>query len=217
MSGAADSSTVWTPLGRGTLALLLGSMRVREEGTGALRRVLDAGLPAVVVFWHGSMLAPWWMLRRRDAACLVSRSRDGQILADILAGWGYEPLRGSSSRGGADAMEEMRRALRGGRLLCVTPDGPRGPRHAMKMGAVRVAQTEGVPLFCVAAAYRRCRRLRSWDAFEVPWPFTRVALVADEARAIDPSLAGADLDAERGRVQDALGALHDRAARLAEE
>jgi lysophospholipid acyltransferase (LPLAT)-like uncharacterized protein len=149
--------------------------------------LIESGQPFVIVFWHGSMTYPWWRMRYRNAAALVSQSKDGQLLADLLGSWGYHVLRGSSSRGSKEAMAAMRQAVGDGHVLCVTPDGPRGPYHEMKMGAIRVAQTMKVPLLMVSVGYRRYYRLRSWDRFEIPRPFTRARVLFSDPIIIDPA------------------------------
>ena len=95
----------------------------------------------------------------------------------------------------------MRSAVRDGHVLCVTPDGPRGPYHEMKMGAIRVAQTMHVPLVMVSVGYRRFRRLRSWDRFEVPFPFTRARVMYSDPMIIDPELQGEGLDEKRHELE----------------
>ena len=173
------------------------SITFTTENEGPMQALLDEGQPFVLVFWHGSMTYPWWRLRFHRAAALVSQSKDGQLLANLLKSWGYHVLRGSSSRGSKEAMTAMRDAVRDGFVLCVTPDGPRGPYHEMKMGAVRVAQTMAVPLVMVSVGYRRFRHLRSWDRFEVPFPFTRARVIYSDPIVIDPELQGEALDEKR--------------------
>lgn len=199
------------PLFRVLLETLLRSLRVTVQGGGYLEELRAARAPFVLVFWHGSMLLPWWMMRRSGASALVSLSRDGEFLARLLASWGFRVLRGSSSRGGREAMDAMRGELRDGRVLCVTPDGPRGPRLEMKMGAVRAAQTMRVPLLCVAVGYHRSRTLRSWDRFDVPFPFTRARVEFLPQITIDPALEGEALEMRRLEIEKALLALHRRA------
>ncbi|MBL0176919.1 MAG: lysophospholipid acyltransferase family protein [Ignavibacteria bacterium] len=190
---------------------LLRTLRIDTSRQGALDALLAAGKPFVLIFWHGSMLLPWWVLRRQGAAALVSQSADGELLARLLQGWGYTVVRGSSSRGSKEAMASMRELVRGGHVLCVTPDGPRGPQHELKMGAVRVAQTMGVPLLGVAVGYRSSRQLRSWDRFLIPSPFTRSRLLATEPLVIDPALDGEALEARRQEIEKLLVALHREA------
>lgn len=172
--------------------------------------MLAVGKSFVFVFWHGSMLYPWWRMRGIGAAALVSRSRDGQLLSEVLTKWGYQVLRGSSSRGSKEAMADMRAALADGRVLCVTPDGPRGPVHEMKMGAVRAAQTMGVPLVCVAVGYRHARLLRSWDHFAVPLPWTSATVEYSRPIVIDPLHEGEALENTRADIEKLLLAMHRR-------
>jgi lysophospholipid acyltransferase (LPLAT)-like uncharacterized protein len=170
------------------------SLRCDVINDGGLNKLMSGREPFVLVFWHGSMMWPWWKMRSGNAAALVSRSKDGQMLADLLTGWKYNVVRGSSHRGGGDAMSGMRALVRAGHVLCVTPDGPRGPRHEMKMGAVRVAQTTGVPLVLCSVSYTRKKCLASWDAFEIPFPFTRARIEFSDVMMIDPELEGEGLD-----------------------
>jgi lysophospholipid acyltransferase (LPLAT)-like uncharacterized protein len=182
---------------RTLIALVNRSIAFSVENEGPVARMLEQRLPFVLVFWHGSMTFPWWRMRRRHFAALVSQSKDGQLLADLLARWGYTVLRGSSSRGSKEAMAAMRGAVSAGHALCLTPDGPRGPYHEMKMGAVRLAQTMRVPLIIVSVGYQRYRRLRSWDRFEIPMPFTRARVLYSDPISIDPELEGEALDEKR--------------------
>ncbi len=198
----------WHPVFRFLLQLLLRTLRIEKTGDLHLEGLFNKGQPFVLVFWHGSMLVPWWLLRNRGAAALVSMSRDGEILARVLSAWGYDVLRGSSSRGGKEAMAAMRGVLNAGSLLCVTPDGPRGPACEMKMGAVRAAQTTGAPLLCMAATASRHWNLRSWDNFEIPLPFSRVRVEFLAPERIDPGMQGETLEERRLGIEKALLALH---------
>jgi hypothetical protein len=140
--------------------------------------------PAVVAFWHDEMLPMWALFARRQGntplSALTSLSKDGDILAQLLSDWGYEVVRGSSSRGGKEALEQMV-ALAAHNVLLITPDGPRGPRHAMKAGAVIAAQRADVPLYLCRMAARGHRFARSWDKFLLPYPFARVRIVITKA------------------------------------
>lgn len=195
---------------------LMRTLRIDTSRQSALDALIAGGKPFVVVFWHGSMLLPWWTLRRRNAAALVSQSSDGELLARLLLAWGYTVVRGSSSRGSKEAMASMRSLVAEGHALCVTPDGPRGPRLEMKMGAVRVAQTMGVPLIGVAARYGSWRTLGSWDRFMIPWPLTRACLMTTAPMHIDPALEGEALEDRRLDIEKQLIALHREATLLAQ-
>jgi lysophospholipid acyltransferase (LPLAT)-like uncharacterized protein len=114
--------------------------------------------------------------RQSDApglAALVSASKDGALLSAIFRRFGVQPVRGSSSRRGAQALMEMTTWAQRGYDLAITPDGPRGPRYVMAEGVIALAQVTGVPL--VTAGYDLSRKitLKSWDHLQIPLPFTR--------------------------------------------
>jgi lysophospholipid acyltransferase (LPLAT)-like uncharacterized protein len=202
----------WIPPLRMLIGWYLATLRVDERNTGGLRELIDSKRPFVFAFWHGSMAFGWWRMRRARPASLVSQSKDGQILSALLRGWDYHLVRGSSSKGSAEAMEAMRQAVRDGHVLCITPDGPRGPRLQLKMGAVRVAQTTGVPLLLCAVGFRSKRALQSWDAFEIPYPFTRVLVEYSDPLTIDPDATGGDLERIRSDIERRFVGMHERVA-----
>lgn len=130
--------------------------------------------PCVVAFWHGETLAMVALHAGVVPLCgLTSRSADGERVAGVLRRLGFAVVRGSSSRGGAEALLACRGALRAGTWPCFAVDGPRGPAGTVAPGSEALARGEGVPV-----VYGRVRaagwRARSWDRFLVPWPFARV-------------------------------------------
>jgi len=197
--------------------LLCKSLRVRVVNSGVLSSLESKGGKYVLAFWHGSMLYIWYHHRKHGLAALVSKSEDGEILSRTLRHWGYKVIRGSSSAGGHEAMDLMADALRAGHALAITPDGPRGPYHVMKMGAVRLAQKTGVPLILCASKFRKRILLRSWDRFEIPVPFSDGVLIYGEPVMIQPSLSGEALDAELRRIEKMLCALDAEAQQLVDD
>lgn len=115
--------------------------------------------------------------KRADApglAGLVSASRDGALLSAIFQRFGVQPVRGSSSRRGAQALVELNSWAERGYDLAITPDGPRGPRYVLADGAITLAQITGLPL--VPASYHLNWKIavkKSWDQFQIPLPFAR--------------------------------------------
>jgi lysophospholipid acyltransferase (LPLAT)-like uncharacterized protein len=156
------------------LALTWRVQRLGEQGT----RTADGGKAWVAALWHGRMicLMPLRQHRRRGMCVLVSPSDDGGLATKALHSFGYVPIRGSLSRGGARAFREMAQALRDGMQLVVTPDGPRGPRHSMNVGVAWLARDTGAPILPVGVACDRAWRLRSWDHFTIPKPFARLVV-----------------------------------------
>ncbi len=132
--------------------------------------------PAVVAFWHGDMLPVWKQFEQSDSVALISQSRDGSLLAQLVGRWGFTTVRGSSSRGGSEALSSMVGALRSGRRVLITPDGPVGPQHQMKPGAVIAAHRARVPLVLCRVKADLAIHGSNWDRFLIPLPFAAIEL-----------------------------------------
>lgn len=164
-------------LGSGLMRLLMATLRFRiVDEVGVLPGRPDQ--PMIWVFWHNRLFVMPYVfnrfLPRANGAALTSASKDGEILAAFLRRFGLLVVRGSSSRGGARALIEMRRIVATGSAMAITPDGPRGPCYELSPGVVRLAQISGAPVLPVHVRYERCWQLKSWDRFMIPKPFSRV-------------------------------------------
>lgn len=129
--------------------------------------------PLLVVAWHSSMIVPGYCYRNRNLIMMSSLSKDGELMGSIMRRLGFHVIRGSSSRGGTRALLEMVRLMKNGMDGSLTVDGPRGPKHEVKPGAVLLAQKTGARIVPLGMAYSRCLRLNSWDNTEVPLPAAR--------------------------------------------
>lgn len=135
----------------------------------------------VVAVWHGLMLAPIWTQRNRGIMALASEHGDGEIIARILERLGYAPpARGSSSRGGVRGLMTMVSALRAGRSVAFTPDGPRGPARVAQAGLFVAAHRAGTVIVPMSMHAARAWHLRSWDRYTIPKPFARVQVTIGE-------------------------------------
>ena len=133
--------------------------------------------PTVFAFWHRSLLACAHRFRNLDIAILISPSFDGELIARTVELLGFKAIRGSSSRGGAAGLRAMAEAYAAGHRCAITADGPRGPVFIAKPGTAQLAQFTGAPWVGVFYALpQRAWRLRSWDRFLIPKPFSRVLL-----------------------------------------
>lgn len=142
-------------------------------------------LPKVIAFWHGSMLPVWFFFRKEvNKVAVVSKSKDGQILSDYLTLLGYKLVRGSSSNSGKEVIEQAVSLAKENKIL-ITPDGPRGPREVMKVGAVIIANRASVPLQLCSVKCKNSIRLNSWDKFQIPLPFSKVVLKFSEIVEIE--------------------------------
>ena len=135
---------------------------------------------AIYCVWHNrlalSMKIYFAFGRRRHAspglAGLVSASRDGALLAKIFQNFGVQPVRGSSSRRGAQALLELKTWADRGYDLAITPDGPRGPRYVVQDGAMVIAQVTGLPIVPASYHLKWKIQMKSWDGFQIPLPFS---------------------------------------------
>ena len=156
--------------------------RCREHGT-------PPGGAALIALWHGRMLCGLEQYGGRGWSVLVSPSDDGELSQRLLESAGYRVVRGSTSRGGARALREMLALLGEGAVVILTPDGPRGPRHAVNPGVAWMAQATGLAVHPLGMACDAAWRLSSWDAFTIPKPRARLAFVWGEPLSV-PSAAG---------------------------
>ena len=167
--------------------VLCKSLRVTAKNFENLKSLLETN-NVVVAFWHGTMIIPWFFLRKYRMSALVSGSRDGELLFRVLKKWNYKVQRGSSSKGGKDALESLVKLAGEKYSVAITPDGPGGPVHKMKPGAVIVSRKSRIPLLLVGVGIERKWTLKSWDSFEVPKFFSRVNILFSDPVEINPDL-----------------------------
>ncbi len=169
--------------------LLLKTVRINYKNYESLQKLENEKQNFVSAFWHGTMLIGWYLHYQTNIAALVSKSKDGDILEKILKKWGYKVVRGSSHVGGKEALILLTELAEEGYSVAITPDGSTGPIYKMKAGAVVTAKTKNVPLLLVGISCCRKKVLKSWDNFEVPYPFSTVNVVFSEPIRIDPKLS----------------------------
>ena len=161
--------------------------------------------------WHNRLLIFPFVLRRffpnRCGAALISASRDGDLLADAIKRFGFDVVRGSSSRLGASAILQLTDVLASGRDVVITPDGPRGPAYELGPGTIFLAQKSGAPVVPVNMEYSSCWRLESWDRFILPRPFAKIRVIIGQSHQVRLTNTPDEFDAERLRLQDAMMAL----------
>lgn len=198
---------------RAFVALLSATWRWRAAGEDD-----EIPRPAIFVYWHSHSfsMAPFSarLVRRGfSLAVLASLSKDGEFAARVGRGRGITIFRGSASRGGTAGLRRLYRHLRKGGSCILASDGPRGPLHEVKPGAVVLSQMAGAPVVPVAAAADRFWRLRSWDRMVVPKPFARIVVIVGEPVGVP---AESDLAAGQERVARALNAVAEEAERVVE-
>jgi lysophospholipid acyltransferase (LPLAT)-like uncharacterized protein len=205
---------LWVALGVPLIRLLAATWRVREVGREGWNRCRAEGRPVICAIWHGQMLALLSHHRDQGVSILVSEHRDGEIIARVLDAFGFRTVRGSTTRGGSRALIEMVSLLRNGSEVAVTPDGPRGPRHAFAPGTIIAAQRSGAPVIGVVAHVDRTWRLKSWDRFEIPKPFARITIAYSEPIVVSAASAR-DAAARASDFEAMMETLAERASQAA--
>lgn len=127
----------------------------------------------ILAFWHDQLLLMAFGYQGQGVKVLISASKDGELIAKTMRYFGYDAVRGSSSRGGRAAFRELLALARESVDLAMTPDGPKGPRHELKEGVVQLARLSGRPVVPMAYVCSRGYRFASWDRFLLPYPLTR--------------------------------------------
>jgi lysophospholipid acyltransferase (LPLAT)-like uncharacterized protein len=187
------------------------TLRILTEGENRVRALSRDGQPVVFAFWHGHHFLLAHYMGNRNISVVVSPSNDGTLISTILNWSGFETVRGSSNRQPIRALVEAVKQMNAGKNLAFTVDGPKGPVHQVKPGAVYLAKKMQVPVVPVAVSYNRFWKLRSWDAYRIPGPFAKAIILFDTPYRPDEDLSeNAILDDSR-QLEDKLVQLTARA------
>lgn len=206
MSAASFGRALWPAAGSWALRLLAVTLRIRREEE-AVQPLWTAAAPVIYVVWHGRLLLMPYLYGRRGFRVLISRSEDGAMVADLVRRFGFVPVRGSSSRGGALGLRSLVRALRAGHSVVVVPDGPRGPHEVLKAGVVVLAKLTGAPVVPAALGASSEWQARSWDEFRIPKPFARCVARFGEPIAVPRDGDAAGEETARKEIEAALRAV----------
>ena len=204
-------ATAWLAVQAGWLFLRLLHALVRVEPVGRerLEQARREGRSVLIAIWHGRILLPILEHQNEGIVPMISLSRDGEMIARTVEKLGYGTVRGSSSRGGREAMTAMAAQLKTPGTICaIMPDGPRGPRHTLKAGVVQIARESGALILPMSWGARRPIRFSSWDRFQLWRPFSRAVVLYGEALECP---VDEDVDEQCQRVREALIALERQA------
>jgi lysophospholipid acyltransferase (LPLAT)-like uncharacterized protein len=202
-----------------SLIKLLGrSMRfewINDEFT--LERA-TRGESCIFCFWHNRLLImPYVYGRyrgRKNMCAMTSRSRDGEYISDVLKGFGFKVVRGSTSRGGEAAVMEMTARLAEGLDAAIVPDGPKGPCYKVQPGVIMLSQISGLPIVPASYDSTRKKRLKSWDRFIIPAPFSRGVFIYGDPLYIDRDADDEMRENARIKLEELMRGLNTKAASL---
>jgi lysophospholipid acyltransferase (LPLAT)-like uncharacterized protein len=187
------------------------TVRFQVEGLEHWEAAASDGRIPIYTFWHDNIILSTFFWRRRKIVVMTSQSFDGEYIARFIQRFGYGAARGSSTRGSVGAVIEMIRLMGQGRATAFTIDGPRGPRHVAKMGAVLLAKKAGHPILPFAITPARYWSMsKSWDALRIPKPFTRARVEIAAPLFVPADADGPAMDAKLRELQESLDGLERR-------
>jgi len=202
---------IWGGIWSWMLRLQQATWRTEIEGLERLDDRLARGERTLVTFWHGQYIPLFALLRGRRACVFTSQSLRGEVIAEICRRFGYDCIQ-LPNHARDRALALMRQALTVHRAGGIAVDGPLGPDHVVKRGAIQLASELDFALLPVAVASCRHRVLwQRWDQMEIPRLFTRVCLVVGEVLTVPPGLTRDEIAAWACRLHDALEAVERRA------
>jgi lysophospholipid acyltransferase (LPLAT)-like uncharacterized protein len=193
------------------LTILCKSLKIVRQNDEVIETLNKNNQNYVLAFWHGTMLLPWYLHGSKNFAALTSKSKDGDLLAKILKKWKYKVIRGSSSTGGDVALGIMVDYAKNKYSVAITPDGPRGPRHNFKAGAVVTAKKTGIPLILAGVGFKRKKFLSNWDKFEIPYFFTTAKIVYSDPFYVNRKLTFEETSAVISSCNAELNKLQEQA------
>lgn len=160
--------------------------------------------PEIYCFWHQCVLPCTIYFRRSFAVILISKSFDGELITRILRMFGFDAVRGSSSRSAREGLLGLKQIIETGRTAIFTADGPRGPIYQTKMGPIKLAQMTGAPIGCFHLEPEHAWTMRSWDRFLVPKPFTRICVSWAQWTRVPGDLAAEQFEPKREELNAAI-------------
>ena len=208
-AGQYRKAAVIAALGAPIIRALGSTYRWRVDGFSHYESIVASGKQPIFAFWHGRILPATLFWKNRGIVVITSRNFDGEWIAGIIRRFGYGTARGSTSRGGARALVQLRRDLTDGRPAAFTIDGPRGPARVAQPGAVFLAGATGHPILPFHIEADRFWTTNSWDRTQVPKPFSTVTVAIGEPIHVSDT-AEATVEATRLELETVLGVLEKK-------
>lgn len=181
--------------------LLFSTCRITVVNRRVVQEYVDGKRPIIGIGWHKYFLFQAWYFQRRRCHVMVSLSRDGEIVTRVLRRWGFVPIRGSSSRGGREALAKMTRKLKEGAFCGIICDGPKGPPNVTKIGCVLAARDAGAPIGTFAVSAKPILELKNWDRTAIPLPFSRITVKLGEPLLIPQETSQDELEGFRLQLE----------------
>ncbi len=163
----------------------------KVEGYESYEKAFETKAPGSLAFWHNRLFLTTYFWRKFDAAIMISQSFDGEYISRTAQRFGYGVIRGSSSRGGTQALKKMVKLAQKGIRMALTVDGPRGPRYEVQSGVIHMAKRTRLPIAATLIEAQKFWTVNSWDKLQIPKPFTKAKVFIAE-----PIFVSADANKE---------------------
>lgn len=187
------------------MKVISATYRIQIVGSKIEQRILKNGQVPIYASWHQRFFAGLtFFSKRRPISIIISRSKDGDLVAKVAGLLGWHPVRGSSSRGGKKAMYDITKLAHKGYKIGHIVDGPRGPHGVVKPGLINIARLSGMPIVPTITSAEKKWVFNSWDRFIVPKPFSRVIIRFGDEIHIPSNLGKVDFEKKRSAVEIAL-------------
>lgn len=206
----------WAPgLARGLVRTYLRTCAAELVISPETKDLVLSGRPILYTAWHCHLLFPLFYFRHYyvhlpPLVVMASPSRDGEFIAEVARGLGFIVCPGSRRKGGVQALQQMADYFRRGHSGGLVADGSRGPARVAQKGVVFLAREAQVPIIPLAVASRCKKTFHTWDRFELPLPFSRLALLVGDPLWVRPEARGAALESLRLELEARLNGLFDQ-------
>ncbi len=173
------------------------------------------GKPLIYALWHGRMFIPFIFRKNCGITVLVSQHGNGELITSTIEVSGNKTVRGSTTRGGTRALAELIRHVKKGAKIAITPDGPKGPRWKLQSGIIYIAVKSGAPIILLAGSAKYAHYFKSWDTFQLPFPFSKAVFVIGEPYFVTGGTDDKNIEFHRAEVEKRLTELTLKADKLA--
>src|SRR3990172_2103308 len=194
-------------LGPALVWFLGKTLRISWRGLENLQEVRKSRQRVIYALWHGRLLILTFAHRWQKVHVLISQHRDGEFIARTVQKLGFVPIRGSTTRGGTQAIFQMVSKIQDGYDLAITTDGSKGPPHKVQSGAIYIAQRSGLPIMPISSSAQKAWRLKSWDSFLIPKPFSKTVIMLGKPIYVKKESTDGELSGKISELEQELSEL----------
>lgn len=192
-------------IGLVVIKIISWTYKIRVMNLDIEKDILKRGHIPIYASWHQRFFPGIvFFATRKPISIMISQSRDGELISKIVNVLGWHPVRGSSSKGGGQALRDITKLVRKGYKIAHIVDGPRGPLGDVKPGLLVIAQASGMPIVPTITSAEKKWVFNSWDRFMVPKPFSRVIIRFSDEIHIPRKLKGDDFEKKRSSIEETL-------------